>query len=101
VGARLTEGALQKLLRRHTRAQFGHTVNCHLFRDCVASSVADDDPVNIRIAADLLGHRSLQTTQRSYITANQRVALRRIANIIREQRRAVRRRAGCGPGEAP
>lgn len=100
-GTAMTEGALQKLLRRHTRARFGHEVNCHLFRDCMASSVADDDPEDVRIAADLLGHRSLQTTQRHYITANQRAALRRITDIIRERRRAARRRPDRRRGEAP
>jgi integrase len=100
-GTAMTPGALQKLLRRHTRARFGHEVNCHLFRDCVASSVADDDPVNVRIAADLLGHRSLQTTQRHYITANQRAALRRIGSLIRQHRREARRRAAPRRGEAP
>jgi integrase len=99
-GTAMTPGALDKLLERHTRARFGHHVNAHLFRDCVASSVADDDPENVRIAADLLGHRSFQTTQRYYITANQRAALRRIADVIREHRRVARRRGVRPKGES-
>jgi hypothetical protein len=43
-GTPMTEGALQKALARHTRARFGHHVNVHLFRDCLATSLADDNP---------------------------------------------------------
>ena len=90
-GMPMTAGALQKVLRRHTRARFGHEVNCHLFRDCLATSLADDNPDAVRLAADLLGHRSFQTTQRHYIAANQKVALRRCQQTILDRRKAARR----------
>jgi site-specific recombinase XerC len=95
-GMPMTAGALQKLLRRHTRARFGHEVNCHLFRDCLATSLADDDPAFVRLAADLLGHRSFQTTQRHYIAAHQRKALRRCQATIMQHRAAANR-----PGARP
>jgi integrase/recombinase XerD len=46
---RVSTAALQKILARHTTAQFGHSVNTHLFRDCAATSVATDDPEHVRI----------------------------------------------------
>jgi integrase/recombinase XerD len=92
-GTAITPAAFAKLLERHTIPRFGHYVNPHLFRDCVASSVADQHPEQLRIAADLLGHRSLQTTQRHYIVANQRAALRRVAALIEGHRKGNRRRA--------
>ncbi len=87
-GTAMTPASMEKLLERHTPPRFGHYVNAHLFRDCLASSMADDDPENVRIAADLLGHRSFQTTQAHYIQANQRVALGRVADLIQDRRRA-------------
>lgn len=75
-GTAMTTGSLQKALARHTERRFGHHINVHLFRDCAASSLADDDPAQVRLAADLLDHRSFQTTAKHYITANQKKSLR-------------------------
>ena len=89
-GAPLSASGARALVELHTRARFGHHVNCHLFRDCAATSLAEDNPEHVRIAADLLGHRSFVTTQRFYITAGQRRALRRVQGTILEHRRAAR-----------
>ena len=75
--------------QQRTRVRFGHHVNCHLFRDCAATALAEDNPEHVRIAADLLGHRSFATTQRYYIAAGQRRALRRVQDTILEHRRAT------------
>jgi integrase len=85
----MTARALQKVLRRHTRARFGHEVNCHLFRDCLATSLADENPEVVRLAADLLGHRSFRTTAKHYISANQKRALRRHQAMVLEWRQAA------------
>lgn len=89
-GSPLTGGGLQVLIENATRARFGHHVNCHLFRDCAATSLAEDNPEHVRIAADLLGHRSFATTQRYYIAAGQRRALRRVQGTILAHRQATR-----------
>ena len=61
-------------LEKHMTARFGHDVNTHLFRDCAATSVANEDPEHTRIGALILGHQTLQTTERHYILANGRSA---------------------------
>jgi hypothetical protein len=95
-GMPMTAGALQKVLRRHTRARFRHEVNCHLFRDCLATSLADDNPEAVRLAADLLGHRSFRTTERHYISANQKGALRRHqATVLKHRKQAHRAASGA------
>ncbi len=104
LGTAMTPAAMEKVLERHTPPRFGHYVNAHLFRDCLATSMADDDPEHVRIAADLLGHRSFQTTQAHYIQANQRVALGRVADLIQNRRRAKlaqRRQASRRNGGRP
>ena len=42
-----------------TRRCFGHEITPHLFRDCLATDIAIHDPDRVRMAATLLGHRSL------------------------------------------
>jgi integrase len=68
-GTALGLGALNSLLRARTAAEFGHEVNAHLFRDCAVTSLVDEDPDNVLIAAQLLGHSSLRTAERHYIQA--------------------------------
>ena len=68
----------------------------HLFRDCAATSIAAEDPDHVRLAAQLLGHASLQTTERYYVAANTRSAMRRHHDRIRE----IRLGAGKGSRRA-
>lgn len=91
-GTAVSAGAQQKALAHRTRARFGRVVNVHLFRDCAATSIAAEDPDHVRMAAQLLGHASLRTTERYYVVANTRSALRRHHDRIREIR------LGAGPG---
>jgi site-specific recombinase XerD len=49
-----------------TERLFNKHINPHLLRDCAASAMATDDPEHILAAARILGHASLQTTNRHY-----------------------------------
>lgn len=95
-GTPLSAGGVQKLLKRHTRPRFGHVINTHLFRDCAATTLANEDPNHVRYAARVLGHAGLQTTERSYIAADTQRALDRYGDLIAEMRSAARpgRRSG-------
>jgi hypothetical protein len=90
-GTPMAPGGLRKALARHSQARFGHPVNVHLFRDCVATSLGDDDPEHVRIAADLPGHKTFHTTETIYIAPNQRHALRVGQNLILARRKAAGR----------
>ena len=48
-------------------ARIGPAVNTHLFRDCVATPIAHDDPEHVRICARILGHSRFSTTEGHYI----------------------------------
>lgn len=61
-------------ITHHTEKAFGRSVNPHLFRDCVATTIALEDPEHAHIAADLLGHSTFEFTQRHYIQAQTREA---------------------------
>lgn len=84
--------SLQLSIARRTQDAFGQPVNPHLFRDCVATSIAIHDPENVRMAATILGHRSLATTERHYILATTLEAGRALANVLIARRRARPRR---------
>ena len=92
-GTAMSAGSLQKGLERHTTSRFGHHVNVHLFRDCLASSLADEDPMLVQLAREMLGHRTFQTTATNYISANQRRALRRCQTEVIRRRKSARRNA--------
>lgn len=65
-GSAMTQMAFYDRVRRHTREAFGVAINPHLFRDAAATTLAIADPGRVRVAAPLLGHRNLSTTERYY-----------------------------------
>ena len=65
-----------------TETAFGRPINPHLFRDCVATSIAIDDPGHVRIASQLLGHRCTATTERYYNQAQAIDAARRYQRFL-------------------
>ncbi|MEO3476019.1 hypothetical protein AAFN86_29560 [Roseomonas sp. CAU 1739] len=91
-GTPLTPGGLSKALQRHTTRRFGHYVNAHLFRDCLATTVSNEDPDHVRMAQHMLHHTKLGTTERSYILTDSRLALRRHHDLMAKLRRAARQR---------
>lgn len=68
-GRPMGEQAIYQRIVLHTGRAFGKSVNPHLFRDCVATTIAIEDPAHVGIAAQLLGHASLEFTQQHYIQA--------------------------------
>jgi len=81
-GSPLTAVGIYDRIIVRTRAAFGQAVNPHLFRDEAATTVAIHDPMHVRLAAPLLGHRTFTTTQRSYIQAQSLEAHRQFADKL-------------------
>jgi integrase/recombinase XerD len=69
-GNPMKEGTLRDLIKRYTRKEFGTAVWPHLFRDCLLTSVAVDQPDLMRIGATLLGHASSRTGEKHYNQAD-------------------------------
>lgn len=65
-GVSLSHGVIRHHFKNQTRTAFGEALTPHLARDCAATSVAIEDPKHVRIAANILGHHSLATTQKYY-----------------------------------
>jgi integrase len=88
-GTPLADAQAWKIITTHTRQRLGVAVNPHLFRDCAASFLGDVDPEQVRLAAPLLGHASFATTERHYILANARQALRQHQEALEARRVAL------------
>lgn len=88
-GAPMREHTLRELIKRYTRKQFGTAVWPHLFRDCLLTSLAVDQPDLMRISATLLGHVGLDTGQKHYNQARMLDASRRYAGAIFKLREAL------------
>lgn len=85
-GSPLTEMAIYDVIRKRTAAAFGEPINPHLFRDEAATAMAIHDPSHVRVAAPLLGHRCLTTTERYYQQAQSVEASRAHAKLIAAHR---------------
>lgn len=84
--------SIQLKIVEHTERNFGASVNPHLFRDCAATSIAVNDPDNVRMAATILGHRTFATTERHYNLARSVQAGHAFHAVLKERRRKMRRR---------
>jgi integrase/recombinase XerD len=91
-GCPLREEGIYDRIILHTKKAFGRSINPHLFRDCVATTIAIEDPAHVGIAADLLGHASLEFTQTHYIQAQTLEASRSYHDSIRQLRQKVSER---------
>jgi site-specific recombinase XerD len=103
-GAPLADLRAWQIITTHTQRRLGVAVNPHLFRDCAASFLGEADPEQVRLAAPLLGHGSFTTTERHYIQAQSRTALRQYHEALAARQVTLRRhRTGSkkGRGAAP
>ena len=89
-GKPMSPQTVRTRVMRLTAARFGVGTTTHLFRDCLATSVAIEDPEHVRIAAAILGHRSLETTTRYYNQARSLEAGRAYQATILKLRRRLR-----------
>ena len=85
-GQPLGSAAIRVQIEQRTKAAFGRAVWPHLFRDCAVTELVDLAPEEIGVAADLLGHAGLQTTQKHYIHAQGMTAHARVQEVIQKAR---------------
>lgn len=84
-GTRKNNPSIRHSIMTATEAAFGHKVWPHLFRDCVATTVAENGQGDWGIIAHLLSHRSLATARKHYIHANLRAAMGELSRIVEAQ----------------
>jgi integrase len=88
-GSLRADGIYQMVLRRTTVA-FGSPINPHLFRDIAATAIAVDRPEEVRLSKDLLGHSSLELTERHYLHAQSVKGGKHLSDVIRAIRNGAK-----------
>lgn len=83
--------SIQLNIVKRTERAFGKSVNPHLFRDCLATTIAINDPDNIRMAATILGHRTFSTTEKHYNLARTLQAGDAFQGFLKKRRRNIKR----------
>ena len=82
-GLEMSRTAIYAQITHHTRIAFGHAVWPHLFRHCVATSIATEDSEHVHLVPDILGHRTPATAERFYNQASSLSASRTYQRVIR------------------
>ena len=91
LGRPMSQSTIRYHINNRTEEAFGHPITPHLFRDCAATSVAIEDPDHVRIAMNILGHHSLETTQRYYDQSQMLAAGRTYQSALGNLRDTLRR----------
>lgn len=86
-GSPMSQEGLSGRIEMRTKEAFGKAISPHQFRDAAATTLAINDPARVRVAAPVLGHRSLATTDKHYIQATGLQAQRSFLEVIEEARR--------------
>lgn len=88
-GSAMTQMAIYDRIRARTKDEFGKAMSIHAFRYAAPTTLAIADPVNVRIAAPLLGHRTCSTTETYYQQAQTLEAHRDYAETISKRIRGL------------
>lgn len=89
-GGRMTVGAVTFQVIDRTRAEFGEGINPHTFRHIAATTIASVTPDNVTDIASVLGHTSLDVSEKHYTKARTVLAGRAYQETISSLRRNAR-----------
>ena len=85
-GDQMEEFTLRSRIEAYTKAHFGVSIWPHLFRDCLFTTIAVEQPEMIKQGSILLGHTSFATGEKYYNQAGMMEASRRYTASILELR---------------
>jgi integrase len=89
-GSALKPKALAEATTKRTGTAFGRPISPHFFRDCAATTLAQDSPENVRLATPMLGHTHPKMTEKHYNQACQLQAGRKHIDVMAKMRRSLR-----------
>jgi integrase/recombinase XerD len=92
-GGDLTCNSVRRQIKKHTEEAFGKPITPHLFRDCVATSIAIHDPEHVWITSNILGHHTLVTSQKYYDQSRMLEAGRHYQSTISDLHRTLKEEA--------
>lgn len=94
-GSALHKATIYNLITDLTRAHFGHAIHPHLFRDCAATTIAEEDAAHVGIIPAVLGHTCDETSARHYNHACGYEAARRHQQVLSALRGAREGSSKC------
>lgn len=81
--------ALYKAVCERTEVAFGRAINPHAFRHIAATDLATNSPEYATAIKDVLGHRSMDPSNKHYNQAKLEGAVRKMHDTYEEERRAM------------
>ncbi|MCB6180202.1 site-specific integrase [Rhodobacter sp. Har01] len=97
-GTRMAVNTMTGRITEATRRLVGVGISPHLFRDCAATTLAQDSPDASRVTRSLLGHSGFRTAERHYNHATSLDAGRRYCDVVRDLRQTnangIKRKTG-------
>ena len=90
-GSPLTAHGMYGFIVDRTKEKFGRSVNPHLFRDSLATTVAIEDPAHVMSTKSLLGHHDGRTSERYCNQARSTEAAFEHQNRLKKLRGGMRR----------
>jgi integrase/recombinase XerD len=91
-GMPLSKNAMYAIVKKRTLAKFGKSINPHLFRDCIATSIANDRADLIWAIPHLLGHWNSFTSESVYTHAQGSPEQTTFRDHVEGLRKALRHR---------
>jgi len=91
-GKPMTGCAIHHRVTQVTKRAFGIAIPPHLFRDCVATSIALEAPEKVGLIGPMLGHLSPRTSEKHYNQAQSLETGRSYQAIVTKLRHEMRRR---------
>lgn len=89
-GHAMSANAVNRIVKLTIR-HLGRRIHPHLFRHCLATSIATDHPSDVLLIRSLLGHTTLATAERHYNKAQMIDAGRRYAATVEQMRSRLER----------
>lgn len=90
-GRAMSPATVAQMIRIRTASKFGAAITPHLMRHIAATSIAEDEPRLVMDAAAILGHASLEPTEKHYILASGFSAASHFQSFLVSRMRAERR----------
>jgi len=81
-GRQLAEVSLRNAIKKRTAKEFGQDLTPHLFRDSSVTTLVRDAPESARLTKSILGHTTIETTNKHYNQAQMIDASRHHASLM-------------------
>jgi len=83
-GRAMADQSIRNAIKRRTRAAYGRDLTPHLFRDASVTTLVRDAPASAQLTKAILGHSTIETTNKHYNQARMVDASRRHTSLMEQ-----------------